>query len=106
MDFGFPGRAGSRRMSSRLIAVEPVDGRSAESSRQRDQATRSSQGWTSTRSTPLDLLEPVAHPGPARQRFRTVLAVADRTHSLAPGDQSALIRNEVSRVFGCVLLRT
>jgi hypothetical protein len=40
-----------------------------------------------------------------RQRFRTVLAVADRTRSFAPGDRSALIRNEVSRVFTTVLVQ-
>jgi hypothetical protein len=37
--------------------------------------------------------------------FLTVLAVAERTRSLAPGDQSALIRNEVSRVFTTVLVQ-
>jgi hypothetical protein len=35
----------------------------------------------------------------------TVLAVAERSRSLAPGDQSALIRYEVSRVFTTVLVQ-
>jgi hypothetical protein len=35
--------------------------------------------------------------------FLTVLAVAERSRCLASGDQSALIRNEVSRVFTTVL---
>ena len=37
--------------------------------------------------------------------FLTVLAVVERPRSLAPGDQSALIRNEVSRVFTAVLVQ-
>jgi hypothetical protein len=37
--------------------------------------------------------------------FLTVLAVAERSRSLVPGDQGALIRNEVSRVFTTVLVQ-